>query len=54
MKSKLGRGEATQEELQYLQECRSKHPDQCSKLEKEVRHRAMEAMNPFYVQPEDE
>lgn len=54
MKGKTGRGETTQDELDFLAECRKDYPDTCRKLEEEVSHRAIEFMNPYYVRPEGE
>jgi hypothetical protein len=47
MRGKTGR-DISEQELEFLAQCRKDHPRDCAELEKEVRHRAMEHMNPFY------
>ena len=51
MKGKLGKGDATADEVKFLRECRKEFPEICKELDEEVQHRAMEAMNPFYERP---
>jgi len=49
--SKCGIRESTEEEREFLAECREMYPDECRELEVEVQHRAMESVNPLYQRP---